>query len=82
VRLLVSDKNILMDWEAAGRLPTLFGWGATLVVPDVLFVQELASRADRLTALGLQVLELDERGVRRVVELAQRHRGPSSLAPK
>ena len=45
MRLLVSDKNILMDWEAAGRLPTLFGWGATLVVPDVLFVQELGSRA-------------------------------------
>lgn len=79
MRLLVSDKNILMDWEAAGRLPTLFGWGATLVVPDVLFAQELTSRAARLTELGLQVLELDERGVHRVAMLAQRYRGPSRV---
>lgn len=79
MRLLVSDKNILMDWEAAGRLQTLFGWGATLVVPDVLFAQELGSRAARLTQLGLQVLELDERGVQRVAALAQRHRGPSRI---
>jgi predicted nucleic acid-binding protein len=73
VRLLVSDKNILMDWEAAGRLPTLFGWGATLVVPDVLFAQELTSRADRLTRLGLLVLELDERGVRRSQQLVPQY---------
>lgn len=79
MRLLVSDKNILMDWEAAGRLPTLFAWGATLVVPDVLFAQELGSRAALLTALGLQVLELDERGVDRVAMLAQRYRGPSRI---
>ncbi len=73
MRLLVSDKNILMDWEAAGRLPTLFGWGATLVVPDVLFAQELTSRADRLTRLGLLVLELDERGVRRSQQLVPQY---------
>lgn len=79
MRLLVSDKNILLDWEAAGRLPTLFGWGATLVVPDVLFAQELTSRAERLTELGLQVLELDEWGVQRVAALAERYRGPSRI---
>ena len=72
MRLLVSDKNILLDWEAAGRLPTLFGWGATLVVPDVLFAQELTSRAERLTELGLQVLELDERGVQKDLPTSRR----------
>ena len=77
--LLVSDTNILLDWEDGGRLDALFMLGATLAVPDLLLAAELADRADRLRALGLEVRPLRPEGLLRAADLARRHRKPSRI---
>jgi len=48
VLLLIRDTNILLDWEEGGCLEALFRLDATLAVPDVLLVEELADRAPTL----------------------------------
>jgi predicted nucleic acid-binding protein len=79
VLLLVSDTNILLDWEDGGRLEVLFALGATLAVPDVLWVDELADRAERLRALGLQARSLGPEGIHRAEALARVHRKPGRI---
>jgi predicted nucleic acid-binding protein len=79
VLLLVSDTNILLDWEDGGRLEVLFALGATLVVPDVLLAEELADRAERLTSLGLQARPLGPDGIVRAAVLARTHRRPGRI---
>lgn len=77
--LLVSDTNILLDWEDGGRLDVLFALGSTLAVPDVLLAEELSDRAERLVGLGLQVRSLGSEGIVRAAALMRVHRKPSRM---
>lgn len=77
--LLVRDTNILLDWEDGGRLDVLFQLGPVLAVPDILLAEELADRAARLTALGLETRPLRPAGVTRAGALAAIHRKPGRI---
>lgn len=52
--LLVSDANIFIDFEAADLLTELFRLPHEIVVPDVLYAQELAEQHADLLNLGLR----------------------------
>ncbi|MGH8237517.1 MAG: hypothetical protein ACREXP_10915 [Steroidobacteraceae bacterium] len=56
--LLVTDANILIDFDVARLIAELFRLPHEIVVPDVLFEQELADRHQHLLDLGLQVRSL------------------------
>jgi len=79
VPLLISDTNIFIDLEAGDLLPALFSLPERIVVPDVLFDQELRARHEDLLDLGLAVRELQERAVERTVELAGRYGAVSRI---
>ena len=58
--LLVSDSSVLIDLERGGLLESTFLSGHTLVVPDLLFENELKDyNGNYLKALGLAVTELN-----------------------
>lgn len=76
--LLVGDANIFMDFAATDLTPALFRLDHELVVPEVLFHEELASRHAHLLDLGLQLREMSGEQVQRAALLMARHRGPSS----
>lgn len=56
--LLVTDANILIDFDVAGLTTELFRLPHEIVVSDVLFEQELASRHQHLPKVGLHVRSL------------------------
>jgi len=58
--LLVSDSSVLIDLERGGLLESTFLSGHTLVVPDLLFENELKDyNGNYLKGLGLAVTELN-----------------------
>lgn len=75
--LLVSDANIFIDFEAAGLLSELFRLPHEIVVPDVLYEQELAEKHAGLFELGLKTQRLDSEQVASAYELQKKYRGPS-----
>lgn len=77
--LLVSDTNILLDWESGGELAVLFRLGVPVAVPDVLAAEELGDRLPELLGLGLQVRSLAPAGVQRVVALTRTYARPSRV---
>src|SRR5712691_13120784 len=57
--ILVSDSSVLIDLERGGLLEAAFECGLTMVVPDLLFENELKdSNGAYLVKLGLTVVEL------------------------
>lgn len=57
--ILVSDTSILIDLERGGLLEPAFSCGLTMVVPDLLYANELeAENGPLLRALGLGVVAL------------------------
>jgi len=57
--VLVSDTCILIDLERGGLLETAFSCGFTMVVPDLIYDQELADEnGPYLRKLGLGVVAL------------------------
>jgi predicted nucleic acid-binding protein len=74
VRLLISDANILIDFDVGDLLPKLFQLEATLAVPDVLFEEELKAQHPELPSMGLEILRLRESAILRAVRLAQIYR--------
>jgi len=77
--LLISDSNILIDFESGGILTKLFQLSHTLAVSDILFEEELRERHSNLPELGLQQLELKPGSMLRIVELASLYRRPSRI---
>lgn len=75
--LLVGDANIFMDFAATDLTPLLFRLDHELVVPDILFHEELASRHSHLLELGLRLQAMSEGQVGAAQRLIARHRGPS-----
>lgn len=74
---LVSDANILIDFDVAGLTAELFRLPHEIVVPDILFEQELASRHQRLPKLGLQVRSLTGPQVSEAYRFQLKYREPS-----
>ncbi len=59
MRILVSDTSVLIDLERGALLPHAFGCGLQLVVPDLLYSDELEEfNGAYLRNLGLGVLGL------------------------
>lgn len=74
---LVSGANILIDFDVAGLTSELFRLPHEIVVPDVLFEQELASRHQHLLDLGLQVRSLPGPQVSEAYRFQLKYREPS-----
>ncbi len=70
--LLISDSNILIDFEEGGLVDELFRLADTIGVPDILFEEELRKRHEHLLDLGLDLMELRAEAVQRTVNLASR----------
>lgn len=75
--LLVSDANIFIDFAATELTPLLFRLPKRLIVPDVLYHQELAARHASLLELGLELRSLTGEQVEHASCLAGVHHGPS-----
>ncbi len=59
MHILVSDTSVLIDLERGGLLEAAFNCGLTLIVPDLLYQNELESEnGPYLRALGLGVVAL------------------------
>lgn len=57
--VLVSDTSVLIDLERGGLLEAAFACGHQLVVPDLLYVEELEpENGPLLRQMGLSVVEL------------------------
>ena len=63
---LVSDANVLIDVEAGRVTKEVFRLGYEIVVPDVLYQQELADYYPELLKLGLKTVSLSETAMRNV----------------
>ncbi len=75
--LLVSDANIFIDFDVAGLTTELFRLPHEIVVPDVLYEQELANRHPHLLKLGLQVRSLTGDQVGEAYRFQLKYRAPS-----
>lgn len=75
--LLVSDANIFIDFEVAGLTAELFRLPHEIVVPDILYEEELASRHANLLQLGLRTRSLTGPQVNDAYRLQLRYREPS-----
>jgi predicted nucleic acid-binding protein len=84
MRVLVSDTSVLIDLERADLLDVAFSLPHTLVVPDLLYEQELRNYdGPRLIRLGLAVEELDGACIRLALDYQRRQRvlsAPDSFA--
>ena len=59
MRVLVSDTSVLVDLGRGGLLEAAFACGLTMIVPDMLYQQELEKEnGPYLRALGLGVVAL------------------------
>lgn len=77
--LLISDANIVIDFEEGGILEVLFELPDDIGVPDLLFEDELKDQHQDLLDLGLRLVELEETTVERLTELTGKYRGVSRL---
>lgn len=75
--LLVSDANIFIDLEVAGLTSELFRLPHDIVVPDILYEEELASRHADLLKLGLKTRSLTGPQVDEAYRLQSSYREPS-----
>lgn len=75
--LLVSDASIFIDFAATELTPLLFRLPKRLIVPDLLYHQELAAQHGHLLALGLELRSLSGEQVEQALRLTAVHREPS-----
>lgn len=77
-RLIVTDANIFIDLQVAGLLDEMFALPEIeFVVPDTLYIEELADQHGRLPGLGLKVVSLEAEAIDEAVRLRQRYPKPS-----
>jgi hypothetical protein len=76
--LLVSDANIFMDFAATDFTPLLFRLGEDLIVPDILYEEELARRHAHLLRLGLRKMSMTGEQIARAVLLRRKYPAPSN----
>lgn len=75
--LIISDANILIDFEHAELTPRLFQLELELAVPDLLYHDELSTHHGDLPSLGLQLLELPPELIGQAYEYRARYPKPS-----
>ena len=75
--LLVSDANIFIDFDVAGLTAELFRLPHEIVVPDILYAEELAGRHANLLKLGLKTRGLTGPQVNDAYRLQLKYREPS-----
>ncbi|MEX2523724.1 MAG: PIN domain-containing protein [Gammaproteobacteria bacterium] len=78
-KLLISDANILIDLEVGKLIDAMFQLPYEYAVPDLLFEQELNYQRDYLLDKGLQLLELQDKAISRMLELGQYYKGVSHI---
>lgn len=75
MRIVVSDSSCLIDLRKIELLPAFLQLPYEIVIPDVLFDDELVKFTDeqkaQLLAGGMKIVELPGDGVTRVIELNQ-----------
>lgn len=72
--LLVSDSSVLIDLERGGLLQAAFQSGHTLIVPDILYQNELeAYNGPYFVSLGLGVTDCTPDEVQMAQDLANTH---------
>lgn len=76
MRLVVTDANIFIDMSAGELLETMFDLPIEFVVPDILYVEELADSFPRLPGYGLHVHGLTEEAIADAEALRTRHPKP------
>ena len=76
-RLLISDSNVIIDFEEGGVIEALFKLPYQFAVPDALFVEELKEQHEYVIGLGLQVMELTSESILCVLELNAKYQNPS-----
>ncbi|HMH19050.1 MAG TPA: hypothetical protein VK572_12985 [Burkholderiales bacterium] len=77
--LLVSDSSVLIDLERGGLLETVFQSGLSLVVPDLMYQNELEKHnGGYLKELGLTVVGLTPDEVSLAQDIEDQHRMLSS----
>jgi predicted nucleic acid-binding protein len=75
--LLISDANILIDLEDGELIIELFKLPFQLLVPDMLFVDELETDHSYLLEYGLQLGELTPESMTEVEVLVNKYKQPS-----
>lgn len=76
--LIISDANILIDFECADLTLRLFQLDLDLAVPDLLYHDELSTHHGDLPALGLQLYELSPELISQTFALRAQYSGPST----
>lgn len=84
MKVLVADTSVLVDLDRAGLLERAFDCGLTLIVPDMLYEQELAKHnGPYLRKLGLGVVALSSHEVQLAQDIKRGRLGlswPDSFA--
>ncbi|MBB87301.1 MAG: DUF3368 domain-containing protein [Xanthomonadales bacterium] len=73
--LLISDSNILIDFDCCGLLSKVFKLPYVFAVPDVLYIEELSEQHAGLPALGLRVLQFGPDVTLDIAQLRRRYPG-------
>jgi predicted nucleic acid-binding protein len=76
--LLVGDANIFIDFAATELTPLLFRLDDELLVPDILYEEELAAVHSHLLELGLQTRPMTGEHVDQAMQLQKKYSGPST----
>jgi len=74
--LLVTDANIWIDLAAGGLLEVVFRLPCAFALADVAFEELQSVDCRELSALGLDTLTLDDKGVAEAFRLGRRYLGP------
>lgn len=77
MRLLISDANIIIDLEEGGLLKAFFRLPWQMLMPDVLYYEELEALHPGLPEQGLRLKELLPETMAFAWQLTQRITGPS-----
>lgn len=79
MQILVSDANVLIDFDRVGLIESFFALDFEVRVLDVLFQEELAERHGHLETLGLKLESLPSDSMHRAQELIRTHRRPGRI---
>jgi len=73
---LISDANIIIDFEVGEVLDLIFQLPEDFAVPDILYVEELSVRHSNLPALGLSILQIREEYILEAARLSGIYKHP------
>jgi len=77
MQLLISDANIIIDLEEGDLLDAFFSLPWQILIPDILYYEELEAQHHYLMEKGLRLGELTPETMLYAFDLIQRVRGPS-----